>query len=129
MRECGETDFRTRALNLVNGILARADVKLVRRSREFDEFVPLRATQRRARAAGLSVSDYIDMNFNAPGATQETIDKMCQLGTFDNRPQRVCEIGPGSGRYLEKVKLLTSPQYYEIYETSVRVARLSCGHI
>lgn len=110
--------FITRSVNLINGALAPFNAKLVRRSFEFDEFIPLRTTQRRARAAGLSIGDYIDVNYNAPGATQETIDKLYQLGAFENRPQRICEIGPGSGRYLEKVKLLTSPQYYEIYETS-----------
>jgi hypothetical protein len=110
--------FKTWLLNSVNSVLSITDVKVVRRSREFDDFIPLQATLRRAQEAGLSVSDYIDINFNAPGATQTTIDQMAALDAFANKPQRICEIGPGSGRYLEKVKLLTSPQHYEIYETS-----------
>ena len=31
---------------------------------------------------------------------------------------RVCEIPPGSGRYLERTKAICKPSYYEIYETA-----------
>lgn len=106
------------ARDSVNSMLGHADLKIVRKSSGFDEFIPLDATLKGAQAAGLSVGDYIDLTYNVPGATQETIDKMKELGAFDNHPQSICEIGPGSGRYLDKVKALTQPQHYEIYETS-----------
>jgi hypothetical protein len=110
--------LKERTRNSVNSVLAHADLKLVRKHNEFDEFIPLQATLKGAHDAGLPVGDYIDLTYNVPGATQETIDKMERLGAFDNHPQSICEIGPGSGRYLEKVKALAQPQRYEIYEPS-----------
>jgi SAM-dependent methyltransferase len=66
----------------------------------------------------MPLGDYIDMRFNVPGTTQKTVDKMAELGVFSGKVDRVCEIGPGSGRYLAKVVELCKPSYYEIYETS-----------
>jgi hypothetical protein len=43
---------------------------------------------------------------------------MAALGVFDDRPQRICEIGPGSGRYLERTIAKCQPLYYEVYETA-----------
>jgi hypothetical protein len=69
-----------------------------------ENFIPIEQTLREASRAGLSVGDYIDsvMN-NTPGATQLTIDGMHRLGVFDQKIDTICEIGPGSGRYLEKI--------------------------
>jgi len=47
-----------------------------------------------------------------PGATQETIDQMSRLSACDNHPQSSCEIGPGSGRYREKIKELAQPAVF-----------------
>jgi hypothetical protein len=93
--------------------------ELVRKGREFQDYIPFRQTLRDAEKSGLSLSDFIDNNFNVPGTTQLTIDRMAELGAFDGAVQRVCEIGPGSGRYLEKVKAVCNPAHYEIYETSI----------
>jgi hypothetical protein len=43
---------------------------------------------------------------------------MVDLGVFSGKIERVCEIGPGSGRYLEKTLKACNPDYYEIYETA-----------
>ncbi|MGC5041162.1 methyltransferase domain-containing protein [Streptomyces sp. DT190] len=53
-----------------------------------------------------------------PGATQSTIDELRALGVFAAEPDTVLEIGPGSGRYLEKTLKECSPGRYEIYETA-----------
>lgn len=37
-----------------------------------------------------------------PGATQATVDELRTLGVYEAKPNTVLEIGPGSGRYLEK---------------------------
>jgi SAM-dependent methyltransferase len=66
----------------------------------------------------MSLGDCIDAKYVKPGATQETIDQMAKLGVFTRPIERVCEIGPGSGRYLEKTLHACNPAYYEIYETS-----------
>ena len=81
-------------------------------------FLPFEQTLEGARNASLSVPDYIDVTYNVAGATQKTIDQMEALGVFSNGVKSVAEIGPGSGRYLEKVIRLCSPSHYEFYETA-----------
>lgn len=83
------------------------------------DFIPFKATLDAARSAGLSVGDYIDAFMNkTPGATQSTIDEMARIGVFDRTIETVLEIGPGSGRYLEKTLRHCKPARYEIYETA-----------
>jgi hypothetical protein len=81
-------------------------------------FLPFQDTLARAAAAGLRVSDYIDEKHAGRGSTQKTLDEMAALGVFAERIERVCEIGPGSGRYLEKTLKACRPSQYEIYETA-----------
>ncbi|MFC1436848.1 methyltransferase domain-containing protein [Streptacidiphilus sp. N1-10] len=103
-------------------VLGRTGFDIVRSANNLggvDDFIPFEATMRAARAAGLSVGDHIDAVMNGtPGATQSTIDKLRDLGVFATDPQTVLEIGPGSGRYLEKTLKECSPDRYEIYETA-----------
>jgi len=88
--------------------------------RPLTEFLAFKETFDSAKAAGLSVGDYIDSKqFSGPRSpTDQTIDGMVALGVFDGRPQRICEIGPGSGRYLERTIAKCQPHYYEVYETA-----------
>ena len=88
--------------------------------RPLTEFLAFKETFDSAKAAGLSVGDYIDSKqFSGPRSpTDQTIDGMVALGVFDGRPQRICEIGPGSGRYLERTIAKCQPRYYEVYETA-----------
>ncbi|MEU1513229.1 methyltransferase domain-containing protein [Streptomyces sp. NPDC005811] len=106
----------------IRRLLSRTGFDIVRstNSRDgVDDFIPFEATMRAARAAGLSVGDYIDEVMNGtPGATQSTIDELRALGVFAAGPNTVLEIGPGSGRYLEKTLKECSPDRYEIYETA-----------
>jgi hypothetical protein len=82
------------------------------------QFLPLEQTVKGARHASLSVPDYVDVTYNVAGATQNTIDQMEALDVFSRGVESVAEIGPGSGRYLEKVVRLCSPSHYELYETA-----------
>lgn len=106
----------------VKRVLARTGFDVVRSVNNrggVDDYIPFEPTMRAARAAGLSVADYIDEVMNgAPGATQSTIDELRALGVFAANPTTVLEIGPGSGRYLEKTLQVCSPRRYEIYETA-----------
>lgn len=110
--------FKRKLLDGTNKVLDRAGFELVKKGREFQDYIPFQYTLKEAEKSGLSLSDYIDNNYNVPGTTQLTIDKMGELGVFDRPIHRICEIGPGSGRYLEKVKAICKPDHYEIYETS-----------
>jgi ubiquinone/menaquinone biosynthesis C-methylase UbiE len=104
---------------LVNTGLNLAGLELIRKRREdyVKTFLPLKDTLEGARRAKLSVAEYVDLKYQVPGATQATIDQMEELGVFNPKVSSVCEIGPGSGRYLEKVQRLCSPCTYEVYET------------
>ncbi len=82
-------------------------------------FIPFERTMDAARVAGMSVADYVDSVMNGvPGSSQNTVDKMASLGVFSKPMQTVVEIGPGTGRYLEKVLKVDRPARYEIYETA-----------
>jgi len=109
---------RTRALSLVNSMLRPTPLEVVRRGKGFKDYLPLQRTVRAAETAGVSIGDYIDNTYNVPGATQRTIDQMTELGVFSQVIRRVCEIGPGSGRYLDKTLKACNPSHYEIYETA-----------
>ena len=105
----------------INSLLNVVDVELVKKKKYFSDYrdyIPLQETVEAARQANMSVGDYIDFQHNEPGATQKTIDKLKELGVFDTNIDKVCEIGPGSGRYLEKIFQICGPDCYEIYETS-----------
>ena len=114
---------RSLAKRGLNSLLASAGLKVARLgSPETDDvrdFIPLDETIAAAERAGLSLGEYIDTVLNnTPGATQETIDEMSRLGVFSSPIKAVVEIGPGSGRYLERTISVCSPARYEIYETS-----------
>jgi hypothetical protein len=111
--------YKRMMLNKVNKIFAWSGLELTRKGHEFQDYIPWKQTLQDAEKSGLSLSDYIDNTFNVPGTTQLTINKMMELGVFNSQIRRVCEIGPGSGRYLEKIVSLCHPDYYEIYETSI----------
>jgi|MudIll2142460700_1097286.scaffolds.fasta_scaffold17467_2 hypothetical protein len=104
----------------IRPILGTFGLELVRKHRSDDPktYIPFKETIAGANLSGQSVGDYIDSKYQAPGATQETIDKMVELGVFQDKIERICEIGPGSGRYLEKTLKICKPVYYEIYETA-----------
>ncbi|MEV8319324.1 methyltransferase domain-containing protein [Streptomyces sp. NPDC059900] len=106
----------------VKRLLGRAGFDIVRSTDNrggVDDFIPFEAVMRAARAAGLSVGDYIDEVMNGtPGATQSTIDELRTVGVFEAKPDSVLEIGPGSGRYLEKTVKECAPGRYEVYETA-----------
>lgn len=80
-------------------------------------YLPFKKTVAAAKEAGLSLSDYIDARYQIPGATQAAVDRIASYGVLGPDVRSICEIGPGTGRYLEKIKGLCAPCTYEIYET------------
>jgi hypothetical protein len=115
-----------RTQDYVNRLLHIAGLELVRSHHHWDDpqaYLPFKETLLWAKQASMSVGDYVEATYNVPGATQETINNMAALGVFCDDIQRVCEIGPGSGRYLEKTLQICHPAYYEIYETATDWAK------
>lgn len=67
---------------------------------------------------GLSVCDYVENLWGQQGDTQRVIDRMASCGVFEVEQPVVLEIGPGTGRYLEKILTKRKPTRYEIYEVA-----------
>jgi hypothetical protein len=107
----------------VKGLLARANLRLTRIDAPLADYrcyIPFESTIADARAAGLSVGDYIEARYDKPGVARDTLKQMQELGVFGGPIERVCEIGPGSGRYLAQTLKICTPSHYEIYETAPR---------
>ena len=105
----------------INRLLSPLHVEFVRTAasaRDAREYIPFEETLAGAKAAGLTVGDYIDKKHNVAGATERAIAEMRSLGVFAGPIRAVCEIGPGSGRYLAKTQQECHPAHYEIYETA-----------
>jgi SAM-dependent methyltransferase len=112
-----------RLLSQVNRPLRRVGFEFTRyiprrELTEYRDFIPFGPTLAAAVAAGMPVGDYIDATHNRPGVTAETIDQLAGMEVLHPRLRRICEIGPGSGRYLEKTIAVCRPDYCEIYETA-----------
>ena len=108
-------------LKYTNASLEVIGIEVVHKARVSDdtrEFLPFETTIAGAKDVGLALGDYIDAKYNVPGATQDTHNRLTALGVMQGRIDRVCEIGPGSGRYLEKTLQTCKPSHYEIYETA-----------
>jgi hypothetical protein len=66
---------------------------------------------------GLSVGDFLEEEWGTPGRSREIVRRLHSIGAVPEDLQTVCEIGPGSGRYIERIRELATPSRYEIYET------------
>jgi SAM-dependent methyltransferase len=82
-------------------------------------FVDARNTVGAARQAGLSVCDYresLEADPRKKGRRDRIIENMRQAGVMEALSS-VCEVGAGTGQYLEKVVEIARPKTYEVYET------------
>ena len=118
----GSTLLRS-ARRALNAVIAPAGFELARLDGRFSwddstTYLPFHATKSQAAAAGMTISDFVETTYNRLGSTQAAMEAMTELGVFENGIERVCEIGPGSGRYLERTLKLCRPSEYEIYETA-----------
>lgn len=78
-------------------------------------YIDCEDTVTKANEQNLSVSEYVEKSWNQVGATQKVIENISRItGTINIK--NVLEIGPGTGRYLEKIKHIYSPSNYVIYE-------------
>jgi SAM-dependent methyltransferase len=110
--------FQSFGSTLISPVLRR--LGYIPKARPFSDYIAFKETLNGAAAAGLSVGEYIEQKnlTGTPSALDKTMDGLAALGVFDGPIERVCEVGPGSGRYLEKTIARCKPHTYEIYETS-----------
>lgn len=107
--------------NSINHLLKPAGYEFVpsmRANRPQDDYLPFEFIITQAKKANMSVSDFVDIKYAGVGTTAATIETLVDLGVLSRAVRRITEIGPGSGRYLEKVQAICQPEYYEIYETA-----------
>ncbi|GAA1604927.1 MULTISPECIES: methyltransferase domain-containing protein [Kribbella] len=105
----------------INTVLRPLGVQMIRArttDRAIQAFLPAKQTIAAAKRAGLSVGDYLDQYSAEPQVTAAAVQALLQMSALGNEVDRVCEIGPGSGRYAEKVIEALRPSAYEIYETA-----------
>lgn len=110
----------SRSREVVNTALRPLNVQVIKARSDdpsIQGFISARRTVAAARASGLSVGDYVDATFSEPGATARAVEAMLGMSGLSSAA-RVCEIGPGTGRYAEKVVAALHPDVYEIYETA-----------
>lgn len=82
------------------------------------DYISAKKTVYSAKSKGLSICDYVEQEWGQIGETQKVINKMNDLGAFENKNLAICEIGAGTGRYMEKVLEEYNPSRYESYETA-----------
>ena len=83
-------------------------------------YIDAKSTVSAARAFGLSVCEYLEgkeEDKRKKGRRDKIINKLADFGIFQ-KCESVCEIGAGTGMYLEKVLELAKPKNYEVYETA-----------
>lgn len=107
-------------INLIFGIVGLKLIKTNAASSNAGTlgYISAKETVKSAEKNGLSVCDYVEKIWNQVGETQKVIDNMEKLGAFEYTNPTVCEIGAGTGRYMEKVIAKCSPARYESYETA-----------
>lgn len=84
------------------------------------DYIPARLTVSAAKREKIPICQYLENSESDPrkrGRRDRIIQHLDAAGVF-RECRTVCEIGTGTGMYLEKVLELSHPRRYEIYETS-----------
>ncbi len=107
---------------IINLILGLFNLRLIKTTHFNNSnnlgYISAKDTVKSAQEEGLSVCDYVEKIWNQVGETRKVIDSMEKLGVFEKINPTVCEIGAGTGRYMEKVIERCNPKRYESYETA-----------
>ena len=108
---------------IINSILGLFNLRLIKANHFTNNsnklgYISATETVKRAQKEGLTVCDYVEKTWGQIGETQKVIDNMERFGAFDFYNPNICEIGAGTGRYMEKVIEKCNPIRYESYETA-----------
>lgn len=108
--------------NIINSILGLLNLKAIKITQIINSnsrgYISAKETVRSATKHGLSVCEYVEKIWDQVGETQKVIDNIEKFGVFKYDNPTVCEIGTGTGRYMEKVIEKCRPKRYESYETA-----------
>lgn len=83
--------------------------------RSHSSYIDAKKTIKSAQKAGKSICEYVEEIWDIKGQTDMIIKRMRQVGAL-SQCSDVCEIGPGTGRYLERIIEEVKPHRYHIYE-------------
>lgn len=108
---------------IINSILGLLNLRIIKANHPKNissdlGYISAKETIKNAQKENLSVCDYVEKIWDQRGETQMVIDIMEKLGVFQNANPTICEIGTGTGRYIEKVIDKCNPKRYESYETA-----------
>lgn len=78
-------------------------------------YIDSRETVSKASNAGKTTCDYVEELWGIQGETDRIISELENLDVL-SPCNEVCEIGPGTGRYLKRIFCRTKPEKYHIYE-------------
>lgn len=78
-------------------------------------YIDAKETVRAAARSGKSLCEYVEEMWGIQGETVRIINELAGCGIYSN-VNEVCEIGPGTGRYLEQIIHHADPTQYHIYE-------------
>lgn len=103
----------------INRCLRPTGIRLARIENNGGYYIDAKATVQAAKAQGQSVCEYVENLWGESqlGATARVIEEMSKAGCLAPC-DRVLEVGPGTGRYLDLVLGNISPEQYVIYETA-----------
>ena len=108
--------------NIINSILGLLNLKLIKATHVVNSnnqgYISAKQTVKNAKEQELSVCAYVEKIWNQTGETKKVIDSLEKFGVFEKISPTVCEIGAGTGRYMEKVIEKCNPERYESYETA-----------
>lgn len=85
-------------------------------------YINAKNTVKEAKSLGLTVCEYVENLWGMKGQTDEIITELRSIDALEPCKE-VCEIGPGTGRYLERILSYVQPDRYHIYETAPDWAR------
>jgi len=103
--------------NIINSLFSWFGFKLIKKSND-SGYISAKETVKNAKKEGLSVCAYVEKLWDQVGETEKVINNMENFGIFKIANPVICEIGAGTGRYLEMVHDRCKPKRYESYETA-----------
>ena len=110
-------ELKRTILKAVNIFIGFTGFEIVRRkTSKASGYIPVYEVLSAAGELDLSVCDYLERIWGKEGDTERVVAKMGKYGICSDNLKYICEIGSGSGRYLEKIINLCNPVLYESYE-------------
>jgi ubiquinone/menaquinone biosynthesis C-methylase UbiE len=79
-------------------------------------YIDAQKTVSKASNAKKTICEYVEELWGIQGETDMVISELANLGIL-SPCNEVCEIGPGTGRYLERILRRAKPEKYHIYDT------------